>query len=124
MMIMALALSLAFSQEPYTVDGDTLYYHHLGLRLHGINAPELRDKYGQEAKEALENYIEGKKLECEYIEEDKYKRLVVKCLADGKDVGKWMVMTGWAVAYTFFSKDYVGDEVYAKARHLGMWRAE
>ena len=33
-----------------------------------------------------------------------------------------MVRSGYAVAYKRYSKDYVGDEKYAKENKLGIWK--
>jgi endonuclease YncB( thermonuclease family) len=41
--------------------------------------------------------------------------------AEGLDLGKQMVPTGWALAYWQFSLDYVADEETASATRKGMW---
>jgi endonuclease YncB( thermonuclease family) len=33
-----------------------------------------------------------------------------------------MVRNGLAVAYKRYSKDYLGDEIYAKENKLGLWK--
>lgn len=119
--LLTLATALTFAQPPFVYDGDTLYYHHLGLRLHGINAPEMDAPYGIEARDALRAYLEGKDLICQDQGEDKYRRRLTLCFADGKDISKWMVRNGWAIAYVYFSKDYIEDESYAREHQLGMW---
>lgn len=115
------ATTLTFAKPPYIYDGDTLYYHHMGLRLHGINAPEMNAMYGVESRDALRTYLEGKDIVCQDGNEDKYRRRLVLCFANGEDISKWMVRNGWAVAYVYFSKDYVADEAYAREHQLGIW---
>lgn len=116
-----LALVLTFAQVPFIYDGDTLYYHHTGLRLHGIDAPEMNAKYGAEARDALRGYLAGKDLDCQDQGDDKYNRRLVLCKAGGDDISKWMVRNGWAIAYTWYSNDYVADEAYARQHRLGMF---
>ena len=61
---------------------------------------------------------------CEPVDRDQYGRTVARCYARGEDLNRWMVGSGWAVAYRQFGRDYVGAEEQAHARHLGMWRGE
>lgn len=122
MILSALILVLFFNKPPYITDGDTLYYHHTGLRLHGIDSPEMSTPMGAPARDALRGYLAGKDLQCQDEGDDKYRRRIVKCTANGEDIQKWMVRNGWAVAYVYFSKDYVEDEKYAREHKLGIWR--
>ena len=38
-----------------------------------------------------------------------------------EDLNRWMVATGWVVAYRKYSLDYVADEERAKRAKLGIW---
>ena len=33
-----------------------------------------------------------------------------------------MVKNGWAIAYRYYSKDYIDEEFIAKRKKLGIWR--
>ena len=35
-----------------------------------------------------------------------------------------MVRSGWAVAYRYYSKDYINEEKYAQENKLGIWKGE
>lgn len=118
-MFITVALILFFANQPFVYDGDTLYYRKLGLRLDGMNAPEIGQLYAEESKHALAAFLGEKKIGCQTIDQDKYHRLVVRCFAGKQNVSKWMVRNGWAKAY--FTKDYIEDEALAKAEHLGIW---
>lgn len=86
------------------IDGDTAeaaYLVPVVLRVKGINAPELRDKGGKEAREALDKLVGGKLLPANLFGREKYGRV----LADfylGKDQG-WLsealIKGGWVKKY-------------------------
>ena len=39
-------------------------------------------------------------------------------------MGAWMVAQGWALAYRYFSTDYVREEERASQSKLGMWQGK
>jgi endonuclease YncB( thermonuclease family) len=117
--------------EARAIDGDTLQVGDTRLRLHGIDAPELRQTCEDNAGEAwacgrraaseLAAAVAGGKVHCISRERDRYQRLVATCWAGGQDVGQSLVAHGWAVAYRRFSVDYVSDENLARYLTQGMW---
>ena len=121
-MFKALALTLFLASQPYVYDGDTIYYGKSGMRLHGIDAPELAEKFGPEARDALKSFLEGKDIQCIATESDKYHRFIVRCMVDDQDVSAWMVKNGWAYAYRKYSTDYVDLEKHARQHKLGMFQ--
>ena len=52
---------------------------------------------------------------------DRYKRYIGVCFVEKVNLNKWMVRSGYAVAFRRYSKDYVEDENYAKTNKLGLW---
>ena len=85
------------------IDGDTFQITYDGeptsVRLVGINAPEIREAGGPEAKAALAEMIEGKVVLLEYTEHhkrDNFGRLLCRVYVDGLDVGDEMVRRGEA----------------------------
>jgi len=82
----------------YTVtDGDTLRAGDVGIRLWGIDAAEMHDPGGPEAKAALARLTSGAELRCEVKGGDRYGRIVARCdLPDGRDLACAMVAGGWA----------------------------
>ena len=64
------------------------------------------------------------KVVCQEKDTDRYGRTVAVCFANGFDIGRNMVHTGWALAYRKYSMDYVDTENKAQKAKLGMWRGE
>jgi len=83
------------------IDGDT-FETETGekVRLIGINAPEISDIFGQEAKQYLSDLIENKivELQSDNIsnDRDRYQRLLRYVILDGVDINKKMVSDGFA----------------------------
>ena len=118
------------------IDGDSLKRHQKRYRIQGIDAPELKQicwikdepwSCGEAARDYLRS-IQGREgLFCIKVDEDRYRRDVVKCSVqtkDGiKDVGSIMVEEGYALAYRQFSKEYIEDETRAKDNKKGIWKS-
>ncbi|MCE2920360.1 MAG: thermonuclease family protein [bacterium] len=116
--------------EARAIDGDTLQVGDTRLRLHGIDAPELRQTCEDSSGEAWAcgrraaselAAVAGGEVHCISRERDRYQRLVATCWAAGRDVGQSLVAHGWAVAYRRFSVDYISDENLARYLAQGMW---
>ena len=114
-------------------DGDSLRSGNLRIRLFGIDAPELKQKYadqngdlwncGVAAQRELNGLIGANKdLQCSLRDVDQYGRLIMQCFNGATDIGAAMVRSGHAVAYRHFSELYVGEEEQAKAAIKGIWR--
>ena len=115
------------------IDGDTIEVHGQRIRLHGIDAPEGRQLCfddgepwlcGTDATNALRNKIGDRQVTCEELDRDRYERVVARCVVDGEDLGEWMVLRGWAVAYVYYSYEYTRAEAIARARERGIWASE
>jgi endonuclease YncB( thermonuclease family) len=113
------------------IDGDTLEIHGQRIRLFGIDAPESAQtctiggrpyRCGQEAALALSEFIGRRPVACERRDVDRYRRIVAVCRLDGQDIGAWMVLQGWALAYSRYSRDYFDEELIARANKRGIWR--
>lgn len=113
------------------IDGDTLRVGGTRVRLHGIDAPELRQQCeapsgepwpcGQRARVALAAAIADEVVACVGRGHDRYHRLIAICWVDTDDLGQEMVARGWAVAYRRYSTDYLQDEERASRGRLGIW---
>ena len=115
------------------IDGDTLEIEGQRIRLHGIDAPEMRQpcwrdgkvwRCGGDAASALAEKIASRAVACEELDRDRYGRIVAKCAVAGVDLGEWMVANGWAVAYVYFSYEYTRAEQRAKSARRGIWASE
>jgi endonuclease YncB( thermonuclease family) len=112
------------------VDGDSLVHGGRRLRIQGIDAPELTQvcqgpsgEYGcgQRAKQALTQLVAGGAT-CSGADIDRYDRLLVTCSASNQlgreiDVGREMVLSGWAISYG----GYDVDETLAREASAGLW---
>ncbi len=119
--------------EARIIDGDTVEIGGERIRLHGIDAPESRQtctvigeewRCGESATLALVDETSGQPVTCKGKKRDRYGRLIAVCYAGTDDLNAWMVREGWAVAYRRYSKDYVDEEVEARAAGKGVWRGD
>ena len=95
----ALAAATAAGEQVVRVkDGDSLVVASAGrevdVRLAGIDAPELRQARGMEARMALEAMVAGRDVELQLVGGDAYRRIVAHILVDGLDVNAEMVRRG------------------------------
>ena len=112
-------------------DGDTIKILNNKIRLHGIDAPEKKQKCvknkteyncGTLATEALTRKIGKNVIKCLIQKnKDRYNRFIGVCFVDQENLNKWMVKNGYAVAYRRYSKNYILDEKFAKINKLGLW---
>jgi micrococcal nuclease len=112
------------------IDGDTVELSNgERVRLLGINAPELEEPFGEDAKNFLATLVEGKavSLETDLREKDEYGRKLAFLFIEGRNVNVEVVRNG--MAHTFeLNKIYkhVNDlkeaETYARNNQLGIWK--
>ena len=88
----------------HVVDGDTIVIDNRMIRLAGIDAPELDQPYGQNAKWTLIRLCKGQIVEARIEGGDPYDRTVATCrLPDGRDLSAEMVRCGMALDWPKFS---------------------
>ena len=125
-------------EKVIVTDGDSIKIRKEKIRLHGIDAPEMKqicndknnDPYacGHVSKKFLADFLyiknSGKQVYCYYSERDKYKRIIGDCYigADNKiGINYSMVLYGQAVAYTRYSEKYLDAQESAKNFNFGLW---
>lgn len=119
---------------PRVIDADTLEIEDRRLTLWGVDAPELEQTCtrgdgdvwpcGAEAAKALSDWLNARTLNCQ-PRGGKGDPLVAICRVNGKDVGEWLVSTGWAVGYPITSRGYYRQFEYVAARRrLGLHQGE
>jgi endonuclease YncB( thermonuclease family) len=112
--------------EAAVIDGDTLKVDGRSIRLHGLDAPELRQtcadgwRAGEEARRALAAAVVGRPLTCSRVATDRYGRTVATCTIDGRDVGAGLVRSGMAWSYGRFAWRYRLLEGLAWLEGLGV----
>ena len=115
-------------------DGDTLSVQKvengkfvgevMKIRMFGIDAPEKTQDYGIESKQALEKLVNGKTLEIEEKNRDRYGRTVAVVYVNGKNVNEEMVKNGNAWWYQEYDKKDTKMQAYqenAKKNKLGLF---
>lgn len=112
------------------IDGDT-FVTETGekVRIIGINAPEISDIFGQEAKQHLANLIDQKIIDLQpdniLNDKDNYSRLLRYVILDGIDINKQMILDGFATAFLKYnfskSEEYRQAQLTASKVNVGMW---
>jgi len=108
LLLLSLPAHADITGKARVVDGDTIWISETKIRLHGIDAPEMK----QTCRTSKGN------------QQDRYKRLLAVCYVGPFNINEQMVTDGWALAYRKYSTDYVRAETFAKARREGLWRGE
>src|SRR5687767_9113264 len=126
--ILALAATASLTGTAHTVDGDTLRVGNELVRLSGVDAPELSQNCGAEARRVacgamaaawLRSRVDGNVIDCVEVGRDRYDRRIAVCRVDGMDLGAALVEAGWAAAYRQYSITYVDAEARARASRRG-----
>jgi len=112
------------------IDGDT-FETETGekVRLVGINAPEISDIFGEEAKAHLSQLIGGQTVDLlpDHIssDRDRYNRLLRYVIVNGVDINRQMIADGFAFAYLKYhfdkAEEYKETQIAATKNHNGMW---
>jgi len=110
------------------LDGDTIAYYEndkrVRVRLYGIDAPELSQKYGEESKSKLKKLMR-KKVELVVISLDLYKRELGLLYVNKICINSSMVLEGYAWYYPDtrpVCNIYKKHEEYARNKKLGIWK--
>lgn len=112
-----------------TIDVPTAKFETLRIRLSGIDAPELGQAFGCNAKAALSSLAFSRTATVEWHKRDRYSRLVGKVLVEGRDIALEMLTLGMAWHYKQFESEqpaadrgrYQEAEYRARAARRGFW---
>jgi endonuclease YncB( thermonuclease family) len=131
--IVLLLVTVSFSRTITRItvhDGDTFTLHHtegvLKIRLADIDAPELKQTYGEKAKEYLHELIQRKSIKIIPIDKDRFGRIIAKVYCDDKCINHEMIKNGYAWHYKKHSsdKELVELENNAKNFNKGLWKEQ
>ncbi|KAJ3680904.1 hypothetical protein LUZ60_015393 [Juncus effusus] len=89
------------------------------IRLRGIDAPEMKMDYGQEAKEALIKLIQNKRLIIQIYEKDRYDRWVGDVYCNGVFIQEKMLRKGCAWHHIVYDKRPEFAQWQREARNAG-----
>ena len=121
-----------FTGKVNVTDGDTIKNGNIKIRLHGIDAPEIKQTCQTKTKKSypcgyrsyihLKSLIKNKTVYCQNKTKDRYGRFVSECFTKDLNLNSTMVKDGWAIAYRYFSEDYIPEEEIAKRSKKGIWQ--
>jgi micrococcal nuclease len=110
-------------------DGDTITGLGIGnvqtkIRLHGMDAPELKPNFASRAKQALPQLVFGSKVRVVPQDTDRYGRTVADVYKGEVWINRVLVERGMAWVYLEYSRDpnLLAAEASAKAARVGFWR--
>ena len=125
-------ISVTYNAEVIrVVDGDTIHVRNAEgerkkIRLYGIDAPEMKQRYGAKAGRYLASRIGGEFATIEVVDTDQYDRQVA-LVFDAKmaNLNQEMIAMGFAWAYRKYLTenytDWVTIESKAKEKKYGLW---
>lgn len=109
-------------------DGDTITVEiadgsNITVRLHGVDAPEGGQDFGNRAKQFTSRMAFGKSVRLVIKDHDRYGRTVARVLVDGDDLCIAIVRAGLAWHYRQYSDDLelAAAEREAQAARRGLW---
>jgi endonuclease YncB( thermonuclease family) len=109
------------------IDGDTLVVQIAGkppldVRLKDIDAPEICQQHGPEAKKALEEFALGKTATVVTSARDSFGRTIATLTVDGQNLSRRMVSEGhaWSSRFKYDRGPLVKEERQAKALNRGL----
>ena len=113
----------------YVGDGDTVWVEvvrnskPVKLRLLGLDAPEICQAWGPQARDALKTKLLKQTVMIDTKARDEYARAVGRIALKGEDVGAWLVKSGhaWSYGYQRRSAPYANEQAAAKIARLGLW---
>lgn len=108
------------------IGGDTLRLEGLVVRLRGVEAPDRGDHCaggrdcGGAATSALAGLVRGRRVECALNGHDSLGRPFAACEANGTDLSRAIVASGWARA-TSGAPELADLELRARRQRAGLW---
>jgi micrococcal nuclease len=112
-------------------DGDSVWIRPAGgsaalqLRLQDIDAPEICQEFGLQARDALAARVLRRQVRVVIRARDVYQRAVGRVSLHGQDMGAWLVAGGyaWSAHSQRGPGAYAREEMAARGGRRGLWRA-
>ena len=110
-------------------DGDSLWVQPadaalapVEIRLVDIDAPEICQAYGPQARAALKDRVGGRTVEVRTVGHDGFGRTLARVALDGEDLGAWLVQEGhaWSQRTRWNRGPLVKQETQARALRRGL----
>lgn len=127
------AFADTFEGVPRVVDGDTIKFGDVSIRLDAIDAAETGQtcnkagggqwKCGDAAMNRLVDLV-ASGVVCESNKMDLYRRYLATCVnKHGININQALVEEGLAWAFRRYSMDYANEEDAARKKKIGIWQA-
>jgi len=133
LLVSAITAGTPLSGAGRAIDGDSLRVGGYEVRLFGIDAPEAKQTCSRDGQpwacglasaDQLATLVDGRQVNCIAVGLDRYQRVVARCSVGSRELNRYMVATGYAVAYRRYALDYVSAEESAKATRRGIWSSK
>lgn len=112
-------------------DGDTLtcldnQKNQHKIRLAEIDAPEKKQEFGTQAKEALSNLVYNKIVTVNYSEKDRYNRIIGYVNKGNTDINYAQIQKGFAWFYETYGRSAVYKQAQSTAQmnKIGLWQGD
>jgi micrococcal nuclease len=113
----------------HVTDGDSIWVRAssggapVEVRLQGIDAPEICQAFGKEARDAMAGRVLRRPVAVNSRARDAYQRVLGHVTVGGQDLGLWMVSRGYAWSYRYRrdTGPYAAAEAQARQSRLGLW---
>jgi micrococcal nuclease len=116
--------------------GDTVYlldaeHNSRKVWLTGIDAPQLEQLYGKEARRNLTSLVQDEYVDLDSIQSDRYGRITARILKDDRDINLQQIKDGYAWFYREdtdlpeeLKRIYSEAELQARKDNLGLWESK
>lgn len=113
----------------HVTDGDTVWVRPswgggaMQVRLHGLDAPEICQRWGRQARTALQSRLLHQPVVVQARGHDDYGRTVARLQWTGQDVGRWLVSSGlaWSYRSSRSAGPYADMQALARTGRRGLW---
>jgi endonuclease YncB( thermonuclease family) len=113
----------------HVTDGDSLWIRPsdggapVQVRIHGIDAPEICQAFGKQARRALAARVLRRQVQASTRARDVYERTIARVSVRGQDVGAALVAGGhaWSSRYRGQPGPYAAQEAQARKHLKGLW---
>ncbi len=125
LIVLLAALSVSASQDLYVTDGDTIRLNGERIRLNCMDAPEITQPFGLEAKEYLMKLLKDQEIKVLSTGKDQYGRTLAWLAVKGDTINYDMVKAGLAWWYQYYCPDdqkMKSLQENAKINKLGLWK--
>lgn len=111
-------------------DGDTILVKEINgegkfkIRLADIDAPEKRQRFGNEVTCQLNKLLFRKQVIIKYSSIDRYGRIIGEVYLNNVNINEMMLKNGWCWWYKNYSKKYhyQNFQNHARKNKLGIWK--